>query len=300
MNGITIGEGTTDEWIHAVNEMYKQQQYFTSLADFDVYGKACEGGYRFLVAKTDQNEFVGCVSLAACSGEYAVLDNYFVMPQFRGGGLGRALFEAVCNNAARQKYNLALHSETSLSDFYAKHGFTIKLDYKIQVFNLSNFKKISIEDNHHLSILEKPTEVERNDFYDYDEKVWRHPRKAFLSVWLQRADARVLAAQTGNGVTVGYGVLREACSPNTYILGPLYADNEAALVSIMQAFLDELKPTDVIQTRIPSMNVQKFKQALACRAALDFQSEYIPQYTKSAPDLDPQYVYSITDFSAPL
>lgn len=55
MNGVTISEGTTDEWIHAANEMYKQQQYFTSLADFDVYGKACEGGYRFLVAKTDQS-----------------------------------------------------------------------------------------------------------------------------------------------------------------------------------------------------------------------------------------------------
>ncbi|VDN29699.1 unnamed protein product [Gongylonema pulchrum] len=195
MSDITIRDGTKEEWIYAVDEMYKQHRYFASYDDFEVLKKACGSEYQFLVARTDKDEFVGCISLAACSGEYAVLDNYFVMPQFRGGGRGRALFEAVCTQLAREKYNLALHSEPSLSDYYAKHGFTTKLDYKIHVLNLSNLKRIDLSDEHHLSILEKPTEIERNDFYDYDSKVWRHPRRAFLSAWLQRGDARVLVSR---------------------------------------------------------------------------------------------------------
>ncbi|VDN22827.1 unnamed protein product [Gongylonema pulchrum] len=119
---------------------------------------------------------------------------------------------------------------------------------------------------------------------------------------LRRTNLNLLlqAVQTGNGVTVGYGVLREACAQNRYILGPLYADSEAVLVPLIHAYLDGLKPTDIIQVRIPTINVEKFKQALTHCALIEFQGEFTPQYTKNAPDLDPQFVYSITDFSAPL
>lgn len=299
MSDITIKDGTKEEWTYALSQMYKYEKYIIPVGDFDAYQKACGDGHRFLVARNDEGEFVGCITLVVSPGNYAVLDCFFVMPQFRGSGRGKALFQAIVNDTVQKKYNLALHSELAVSSFYLKQGFTIKLDYKILAFNLANFKKIA-QDNQHLSILEKPTEVERDDLYDYDKKIWRHSRKHFLSVWLQREDVRVLAVRTSNGVIVGYGVLRKAYPSNSYVLGPLYADNEAFLLPLMQVFLNDIKSTDVIQLRIPSINAQKFQELLQSYASIDFQSEYIPQYMKFVPDLDPKYVYSITDFSTPL
>lgn len=108
------------------------------------------------------------------------------------------------------------------------------------------------------------------------------------------------AAQTGTGVTVGYGVLRSSVTPRHYVVGPLYADNDTALACILDSFLDELEHSDCVEIRTPSLNVEKLQQAVGSRAKIKHKGEYIPQYTKGVPDFEYQLVYSITDFSAPI
>lgn len=49
-----------------------------------------------------------------------------------------------------------------------------------------------IVEKYEFSILEKPTANETEEICDYDKKACHRPRKEFLSLWLQRDDARVL------------------------------------------------------------------------------------------------------------
>lgn len=85
-----------------------------------------------------------------------------------------------------------------------------------------------------------------------------------------------------------------------YIFGPLYADSEATLEPLLAEFLNSLDNDSVIEIRVPSLNMDKLCTVVSKQAEISPQSIYIPQFTKQLPDIDYQYVYGVTDFSAPV
>ncbi|KHN83020.1 hypothetical protein Tcan_08195 [Toxocara canis] len=298
MDDIKIKCGTKEDFRIAIDNMYENVHWFNSYEDFNVYTNACPDGYKFMSAKKSKGEFVGSSSIALYRDGIAFIDQFFVMPEYRKLGIGRQLFEAIFDENLRKDYNVGLHSEVAISDYYnKKHGFNHFNDVFIDVIRITNILERSSRNKNFRTTTNAIEALD--DVCKFDARIWKKSRKVFLSEWIQRKDARFLAVYI-NGEMFGYGVIRHATSKSGYLFGPIYAINDEAFLTLFDGLVESVENDAVIELRSPSINSARLHQLLDNRATLNNYSKYITQYTKSIPECNYEPVYAITDTSIPV
>uniref|UniRef100_A0A915C9N5 N-acetyltransferase domain-containing protein n=1 Tax=Parascaris univalens TaxID=6257 RepID=A0A915C9N5_PARUN len=225
METIEISIGNEENFHKAIDILYENVHWFNAYNDFNMYTKAFSYGYKFMIAKNRNNgEFIGSVSIVLHDDGIAFIDQFFVLPQFRGFGIGRQLFEAIFDERIKSQYNVGLHSELAISDYYnKKHGFSHFNEVFIDVIHITGIMKC-VPENKKFRTTTNAAEA-LNDVFEVDSRIWNKSRKNFLTQWTQRTDGKFLAVYRDDEM-LGYGVIRPASCKNGYLFGPIYAFDE--------------------------------------------------------------------------
>jgi hypothetical protein len=215
---------------------------------------------------------------------------FIVRPEFRGLGLGNALWHARRERLLarlRPGASIGMDGVFAMQDYYAQGGFLFShLDIRFRAEIPSQRAVPAIGDEEIVPL----TEVPLDQVPEYDRTCFPAPRPGFLTGWISQPDALALGCQR-NGRLSGYGVIRrcrEGCK-----IGPLFADDAQAaeaLFSQLQAFaaggplfLDapENNPAAIDLARRHQM-----VEVFGCAR----------MYLGKAPDLAHQRVFGVTTF----
>ncbi|AYC31600.1 GNAT family N-acetyltransferase [Pseudomonas cavernae] len=175
----------------------------------------------FIAADLD-GELIGGGAITSYKGEFGFMGFFIVRPEYRGRGLGNAIW-----HARRERLLARLHPGASIGmdgvfamqDYYAKGGF---------VFSHRNLRfRTEIPERPATSPVDGQDIVPLAAFafdrvLDYDRTCFPAARPTFLSGWIAQPDALALGCRRAGRLS-GYGVVRrcrEGCK-----IGPLFADD---------------------------------------------------------------------------
>ncbi|MCG6942061.1 MAG: GNAT family N-acetyltransferase [Thiohalocapsa sp.] len=178
----------------------------------------------FIAAELD-GELIGGGAITAYGGAFGFMGFFIVRPEFRGHGLGNALWHARRERLlARLAPGAAigLDGVVAMQDYYAKGGFVFShRDIRFQADRPGNAPEqthASDSDTLIVPLAEVPFE----EIAAYDRTCFPAPRDTFLTGWSSQPDALALACRH-DGRLAGFGVTRrcrEGCK-----IGPLFADD---------------------------------------------------------------------------
>lgn len=235
----------------------------------------------FHVAEED-GRIVAAISLVRYSPAYAFLGFYIVHPDFRGQGIGHALWnQALSETEAR---TIGLDGVVAQQENYRKSGFAyahanIRYGGEVTCSEPPSLELVEVSPVHIPAIIE------------YDRRFSPAPREAFLKEWLRPVPSRQSVALIRNAEIIGYGTLR-ACREG-HKIGPLFADTETNADLIFRK-LATMAGGGPVFLDIPEPNAAA--KALCDRYNLKPVFETARMYRGPLPDLPISQIYGITTF----
>ncbi len=243
----------------------------------------------FVAAEVDQT-LIGGGAITSYDGAFGFMGFFIVRPEFRGLGLGNALW-----HARRERLLARLHPGASIGmdgvfamqAYYAKGGF---------VFSHRDIRfRADIPDRPAMPPVEQEAitplaDVAFDQVVDYDRTCFPAPRPNFLKAWLAQPDALALGCQR-NGQLSGYGVIRrcrEGCK-----IGPLFADDAQAAEALF-ARLQGFAAGGPLFLDAPENNPAAIE--LARRHQMVEVFGCARMYLGPAPDLAHQRIFGVTTF----
>lgn len=175
----------------------------------------------FIAADLD-GELIGGGAITSYGGEFGFMGFFIVRPEFRGRGLGDAIWHARRDrliSRLRPGASIGMDGVFDMQDYYAKGGF---------VFSHRNLRFCTdIPEGAVAAPAEEPDMVELatvpfDQLLAYDRGCFPASRAAFLKGWIAQADSLALGCLR-EGQLRGYGVIRrcrEGCK-----IGPLFAED---------------------------------------------------------------------------
>ncbi len=100
---------------HLIDEYFDASAFAAELASLPGEYSPPRGG---LLLASDDGEPAGCVALRALDGQFCEMKRLFIYPRFRGRGIGRALADAVVQQARATGYK-AMRLDTSVRQIEA-------------------------------------------------------------------------------------------------------------------------------------------------------------------------------------
>jgi GNAT superfamily N-acetyltransferase len=176
----------------------------------------------FIAAELD-GALIGGGAITSYGGEFGFMGFFIMRPEYRGRGLGNALWQA-----RRERLLARLHPGASIGmdgvfdmqGYYARGGFVFS--HRNLRFRTEIDRPPAHPDGEDVVAL---STVAFDALAAYDRRCFPAPRPTFLKGWIAQADALALGLRRG-GTLAGYGVVRrcrEGCK-----IGPLFADDRAA------------------------------------------------------------------------
>ena len=247
------------------------------LNDADAFYHSDPNG--FLIAKLE-SESVGCISAVAYNDHYGFIGFYIVAPECRGKGYGIALGNAALANLGARNIGLdgALEKQAIYKSYW---GFSYA------------YKNIRFQGQ---AGIRKTTEaltiagVNFKKLLRYDHEVFLFPRLEFLSRWVFQGDSFGYYLENEDTI-LGYGILRKCVTG--YKVGPLFADNAAIAIEILEALISNI-PGELYYLDIPEPNVAALKITEQFNMQKIFETARM--YTKEIPDVPLHKVFGITSF----
>jgi GNAT superfamily N-acetyltransferase len=178
----------------------------------------------FIAADLD-GELIGGGAITSYDGEFGFMGFFIVRPEYRGRGLGRALWHARRDRLLarlRPGASIGLDGVFAVQGFYAKGGFVFShrnMRYRAEI---PAGPELSPGDGTHVTPL---AAVPFDQVLDYDRTCFPARRPTFLKAWIAQPDALALGFRR-DGKLSGYGVVRR-CRDGCKI-GPLFADDTMA------------------------------------------------------------------------
>jgi GNAT superfamily N-acetyltransferase len=178
----------------------------------------------FIAAEID-GVTIGGGAITSYGGEFGFMGLFIVRPEFRGRGLGNALWHARRERLiARLRPGAAIGMDGvfAMQDYYAAGGFRFShrnLRFRADV--PEGAATDPVDDSGIVTL----ASVSFDEVIDYDRTCFPADRAGFLQAWINQRDARALGYRR-DGRLHGYGVVRrcgEGCK-----IGPLFADDAAA------------------------------------------------------------------------
>lgn len=182
----------------------------------------------FIAADLD-GKMIGGGAITSYNGEYGFMGFFIVRPEYRGRGLGDALWhfrrERLLERL-RPGASIGLDGVFDMQSYYAKGGFVFShrnMRFRAQIAD--PIAAVREDDRNILSLVDVPFE----QVVDYDRNCFPAARPTFLSAWISQPDALALG-YLREGKLAGYGVVRrcgEGCK-----IGPLFADDSSVADSL--------------------------------------------------------------------
>jgi GNAT superfamily N-acetyltransferase len=233
----------------------------------------------FWIAEEDGVVAAG-LSLVRYGEAYAFLGLYQAHPDYRGRGIGYALWrEAV---SAVGDGTIGLDGVVAQQDNYRKSGFAyahanFRYGGEVQCTEPPGTELVSVSPVHVPMLI------------DYDARFNPARRDAFLREWLKPLSTRESFALIRNAEVLGYGTIR-ACREG-HKIGPLFADTETGADLIFRKLVTSVGAGRVYLD-LPEPNAAA--RALCDRYNLKPVFETARMYRGPVPDLPLGQIYGIT------
>lgn len=245
------------------------------LADGDAFYAADPGG--FLMATVDGAP-AACISVVRYGVNFGFLGFYIARPEWRGRGVGFALWQA--GMARLEGRVVGLDGVVAQQDNYRKSGFAfahrdIRHEGVVTAAAPRDPRLVRI-DARHLAAIQA-----------YDRGFFAAPRDGFVADWTAKGGRTAFALV--DGALRGYGVIR-ACRRG-HKIGPLFAETPAEADLLFRA-LAATVPGETVILDPPEPNAEAL--ALAARHGLQPSFETARMYRGSAPALPLERTYGIT------
>ena len=175
----------------------------------------------FIAAEFD-GQMIGGGAITSYDGEFGFMGFFIVRPEYRGRGLGNALWHARRDRLLgrlHQNASVGLDGVFAMQGFYAKGGFVFS--HRSMRFRAEIAKRPTtsqVDDKDIVPLASVPFE----QVLDYDRTCFPVSRPTFLRGWISQSDALAVGFRR-DGKLSGYGVVRrcrEGCK-----IGPLFADD---------------------------------------------------------------------------
>ncbi|MDD2331795.1 MAG: GNAT family N-acetyltransferase [Candidatus Cloacimonetes bacterium] len=202
----------------------------------------------FLVGELEGKP-IGTISCVRYENNFGFIGFYIVLPEYRGKGYGKQLFE--CALKELEGRCTGLDGVPSEIGTYERYGFKL-------AHNNIRFEYINRIGSHHDPFAVDAFEVATSALEEYDLKHFQYPRKAFLRKWLDmpKGESKVYLS---SGRIKGYGTIRK-CSRG-YKIGPLFADDALVADALFQSLCSTADLRSEIYLDVPEVNPQAVKFA---------------------------------------
>lgn len=207
---------------------------------------------------------------------------YLVRPQWRGKGLGLALWKA--GIAYLGERTIGLDGVLVQQANYRKSGF--ELAYR----NVRYEGVARVEQRADDIALVDARSVPFDHLLAYDTRHFCAPRAAFLRAWIEQEDAPAIVAMDGDTLR-GFGVIRRC--RNGHKIGPLFADDIAIARTLYRALVRKV-PGETVFLDVPESNPAAV--ALALEHDMTSVFETARMVTRTVPDLPLANVFGVTTF----
>lgn len=240
----------------------------------------------FLVGTLDGRP-IGCIAVVRYGVDHGFLGFYIMRPEYRGRGLGLALWQAGMARLAGR--TVGLDGVVAQQDNYRKSGFVL-------AWNNVRYEGIAGAAPEHagstaagsvIDLARLPfTQVEA-----YDRPFFPAPRAVFLRAWL-RQPGSLARGLLRAGQLAGYGVIRPC--RNGWKIGPLFADDSAAATTLCQHLTARIAPGTPVFLDVPAANPAAVALAVAQGMTPGFETARM--YAGPAPQLPLARTFGITTF----
>ncbi len=275
---LTIRKALRPE-LDAAIEWAAAEGWNPGIDDADPFWSADPDGY--LVAEKD-GILAGAVSLVRYGDDYAFLGFFLAHPDYRGQGIGLALWQAAMARAGAA--TVGLDGVVAQQENYRKSGFAYAHA------NARYGGTVSAGDPGDMRLVEvSPVHVPA--LVAYDGKFNPAPREAFMGAWLRQSDNRRSVALIEDAQVTGFATVR-ACRQG-HKIGPLFADTEmgADLLFRKAAAMAGEGP---VYLDVPEPNADA--KRLCQRYNLTPVFETARMYRGPMPDLPLERIFGITTF----
>jgi hypothetical protein len=172
---------------------------------------------------------VACISCVGYDDTFGFLGQYIVKPEFRGLGYGVRIWEAGMAHLGTR--NVGLDGVLAQRENYERSGF---------VFAHHHIRYGGTGGGRRPDGIIDLAEVPFEDVLAYDRSCFPAPRAAFLRGWLTLPESVALGS-VREGRLAGFGAVRR--SADGYKIGPLFADDHAAAMSVLEGLMAEIGNT---------------------------------------------------------
>ena len=231
---------------------------------------------------TLEGEPVASISVVKYDPGFAFLGLYIVRPEWRGRGLGWALWQHGMASATGRQ--VGLDGVVAQQPNYRKSGFELA------------WRNVRYEGRGGAPAPDDPRVVDlaRVPFSTvcaYDKAYFPAERTAFLRAWLTQPDA-VARGWIEDGRLQGYGLVRRCRSG--WKIGPLFADRERIAECLFLALCSRAGAEEPVYLDLPEANAPAV--ALAQRHHMRMVFETARMYTGRPPAVTMHGLYGVTTF----
>lgn len=249
------------------------------LHDAESFFAADPGGF---FAGELAGEPVASISVVKYGPSFAFLGLYIVRPEFRGRGLGYALWQH--GMASAQGRQVGLDGVVAQQPNYRRSGFRLAWrNVRYQGTGLGQ----TLREQRVVPLAQLPFEA----LARYAAPFFPAPREAFLRAWIGQPDASALG-WIEEGTLRGCGVIRRCRSG--WKIGPLFADGEAIAAGLYEALAGAASGTEPVSLDLPEPNAAAV--ALARRHGMRSVFETARMYTGVAPAVPMERLYGVASF----
>lgn len=252
------------------------------LNDAELFWQADPEAY--IAAELD-GELVGGGAITSYQGKYGFMGFFIVKPEYRGRGIGNALWhERKKRLLARLEASAAIGMDGvfNMQAYYAKGGFEFShRDIRFQSIGQSCSPDARVV---------PLSQVNVDHIVAYDAQCFPAPRVDFLKAWILQSDSLALGVMD-EGKLAGFGVIRR-CAEGCKI-GPLFADN-ADMAETLFTALSAYAPDEPIYLDVPENNPAGI--ALANKFAMKEVFGCARMYLGAKPKTQDDKVFGVTTF----
>ena len=267
------------EEVELAVEWAAQEGWNPGLHDADTFRAADPHGF---FVGTLGGEPVASIAVVSYGSDFAFLGLYIVRPEWRGRGLGWALWQHGMASAAGRQ--VGLDGVVAQQPNYRKSGFELAW----RNVRYEGRGGTPAPDDARLVDL---AGIPFSTVCACDRAYFPAERSAFLHAWLGQPDA-VARGWVEDGRLQGYGLIRQCRSG--WKIGPLFAERERVAECLFLALCSRAAATDPVCLDLPEANPAAV--ALAQRHHMHPVFETARMYTGRPPAVTMHGLYGVTTF----